>query len=728
MAIKFLSNVDIQGTLTLNDNQLTNFVVENLSSDPVFASSFVGRLYYNNAATPGTLKVCVEVDVASSTATYVSLDSTDGVNTFTSGSGGNSSGSAITANTNATGAITANVFSYAGAANIGYVPSGGGNTTFLRGDGTWVVPTNSGGTVTAVSGTAPIVSSGGTTPAISISAFGGANGTVAGSKGAVPAPGATDNVKFLRGDGTFATPSGSYTSWTISSDGASGTNTVSDGQTATFTGGTKITTATVDRTTTFTHDAQAQTNTTTTSSPGSAGTFDVVTLTLDGTGHVTGGDTKTITMPTSDNYGSWTATADTGTDATISSGDTFDIAGGTNISTVVAAADEVTVNLDDDVTLSGDLTVQGGDITLSATATTVAIIDDLAESLIFSSSGSAKVLVINTSATEGVDITGGLTVSALTTLTGAATLSGGFSAGAESAMGSFKITGLATGTATDDATNLGQVQALVAGVGVFQGAYNATTNSPVLSGASNIELTTGDYFVVSVDGTNAVLGVLEVGDLIFANNNISANSSPAIANYTVVRQDANIAGADTTDGDTEKGVSGFDSAFFDVSVNGWVQIKSNGIPLGTNTSGDYVATIAASTVSGDEGISTTGTGEGASGVIGLDIVGLTDIGATIAGSDEFVVYNGTNNLKVTYSTIASNVHDSGKFTDVYPDTLGSTWTVNHDLGTTNVLVQAWLEATGQAVNIDFTRTDANNVAFTASSDQTVDSIRVLVTK
>ena len=183
-----------------------------------------------------------------------------------------------------------------------------------------------------------------------------------------------------------------------------------------------------------------------------------------------------------------------------------------------------------------------------------------------------------------------------------------------------------------------------------------------------------------------------------------------------------------TDGTTEKGVSGFDSAFFDVSANGWVQIKANGIPLGTNTSGDYVATIAASTVAGDEGISTTGTGEGASGVIGLDIDGLTDIGATIAGSDDFVVFDGTNNKKVTYSTIASNVHDSGKYTDTFPSTTGATWTVNHALGTTNVLVQAWIEATGQAVNIDFTRTDANNVDFTASSNQTADSIRVLVTK
>jgi hypothetical protein len=40
---------------------------------------------------------------------------------------------------------------YNGTTNIGHVPSGGSNTTFLRGDGTWQVPTNtSGGTVTGV--------------------------------------------------------------------------------------------------------------------------------------------------------------------------------------------------------------------------------------------------------------------------------------------------------------------------------------------------------------------------------------------------------------------------------------------------------------------------------------------------------------------------------------------------------------------------------------------------
>ena len=722
MAIKFLSNVDIQGSLTLNDNQLTNFVVENLSANPSAANSFVGRLYYNNG--DNTLRVCTNA----ATPTYTILDGSDGVNSFTNTNG--TYVSAGTENATAVGAVTMGTIDLS-AANGATATNA---TRFLSKDNQWEVPiytTNTEG-VTSVTGTAPIASSGGTTPDISISDMGGASSGSGGAKGAVPAQVAGDQIKFLRGDGTFATPAGSYTSWIISSDGVSGTNTVSDGETATFTGGTYITTATVGRTTTFTHDDTTRSDSTSTDTVNSGGTFTKVdSITTNATGHVTAINVETITMGSFDNYSSWTATADSGTDATISSGNTFDIAGGTNISTVVAAADIVTVSLDDSITLSGDLTVQGGDVTLSSVVTTVAIIDDLAESLIFSSSGSAKVMVLNTSATPGVDITGGLTVSALTTLTGVATLTGGFSVGADSAMGTNKITGLKTATAADEATNLGQVQALVAGVGVFQGAYNASTNSPALSGASNVALSTGDYFVVSVDGTDTVLGVLEVGDLIFANNDIPANDSPAIGNYTVVRQDANIAGAGATDGVTEKGVSGFDSAFFDVSASGWVQIKSNGIPLGTNTSGNYTESVAASTVDNRKGIAVSGAASaGQDAVVGINITGQTDIGSSVADADEFLVYDesAAENKKVAYSAIASSVHDSGKYTDTFPNTVTNTWIVTHSLGTVNVLVQTWLDATGQAVYIDFVRDDANNVTFTASANQAVDTIRVLVTK
>ena len=38
------------------------------------------------------------------------------------------------------GAVTVSSRAYAGAATTGYVPTGGSNTTFLRGDGTWVTP------------------------------------------------------------------------------------------------------------------------------------------------------------------------------------------------------------------------------------------------------------------------------------------------------------------------------------------------------------------------------------------------------------------------------------------------------------------------------------------------------------------------------------------------------------------------------------------------------------
>jgi len=63
--------------------------------------------------------------------------------------------------------------------------------------------------LSAVTGSLPITAttSSGTTD-IAINTFGGANGTTAGTKGAVPAPAATDNLKFLKGDGTWSTLGG----------------------------------------------------------------------------------------------------------------------------------------------------------------------------------------------------------------------------------------------------------------------------------------------------------------------------------------------------------------------------------------------------------------------------------------------------------------------------------------------------------------------------------------
>lgn len=162
-------------------------------------------------------------------------------------------------------------------------------------------------------------------------------------------------------------------------------------------------------------------------------------------------------------------------------------------------------------------------------------------------------------------------------------------------MNSTKLLNVATGTAGTDGVNLGQVELLVAGIGVFQGSYNASTEPgvPIISGASNIALDQGDYFVVSVAGS--LLGqALEPGDFIFADGAIAAGSSPAAGDYTFVTADANIAGSGATDGATQKGVAGFDSATFNVSANGWVQLKPQANPYGA------AVTLTSGTDSGGE--------------------------------------------------------------------------------------------------------------------------------
>ena len=182
--------------------------------------------------------------------------------------------------------------------------------------------------------------------------------------------------------------------------------------------------------------------------------------------------------------------------------------------------------------------------------------------------------------TDDVTIVNDLTVGNNVTLTG----------GNLDVTGTGSFTGEVTApTATTGTSvpNLAQVELLVAGVGVFQGGYNAlagTVNNGggSLSGASNIASDKGDYYVVTIGGSAFFGVVLEVGDFIFAGTAIAANSSPSLGAYVTVIADANVAGAGATDGATEKGVSGFDSATFDVSANGWVQLKPLANPYGTS--------------------------------------------------------------------------------------------------------------------------------------------------
>jgi len=331
------------------------------------------------------------------------------------------------------------------------------------------------------------------------------------------------------------------------------------------------------------HDLTSRSNTTSTAAPAYGATFTAIdSIITNSTGHVTVVNTKTVTIPASDDTTYDLLTAPTGTairlDPSTGTNDDVTISGQTGQTTMTRInASELRVGLTDDVTIVDDLTVGG--------------------------------VITQTQANETNSFASPLD------------------------MNNNKITELKTGTASTDAVNLGQVELLVAGVGVFKGSYNAATNSPALEGASNIALDTGDYFVVSVAGS--FLGeALEPGDFIFANNAIAAGSSPAISNYTVVQADANIAGAGSTDGGTQKGVSGFDSANFTVSANGWVQLKPQANP--------YAASVLLNSGS-DSGGETTFT---------VDVTALFGSGALAANCKAEVVT--TSGRQTVYPDITGN--------------------------------------------------------------------------
>jgi len=187
--------------------------------------------------------------------------------------------------------------------------------------------------------------------------------------------------------------------------------------------------------------------------------------------------------------------------------------------------------------------------------------------------------------------------------------------------------------------------AVVGGL-IYQGAYDASTNTPVLdSRGTQIAVTKGWTYTVTVDGT--FYGeTVRVGDVLIAETDLAAGTG-ALTDWTTVQSNVDLATAGTSV-TAVRGLAGFNSDDFTVS-NGFVEIVDQGyvpytgatqnVDLGTRTltSGDL--TVNHSSGSGDAVVINKG-GNGSGLVINktsgsgdaLEVTGSADISGSLTAS------------------------------------------------------------------------------------------------
>lgn len=699
MAIKFLDAIDLTGL------EIQNVLAQNNPGNPASALG-EGQFFFDSSAK--TLKYY------NGTA-WVELDGQGGVTGITAGAGLVASSS--------TGAVTIGP-DYSTAKNIILSATNLAGTVVpleahvIYSDAKGVVNyaqvkdlpfTANAGTVTGVTGTAPIVSSGGATPAISINDFTGANGTTAGTKGSVPAPAAADNVKYLKGDGTWATIPSGFAGFDIS-DGKTPFS-VASGNTVSFTSST----LSISTSTALTVGIDLPVTGIT------AGAYTSADITVDAQGRITKvGDGGAGTMS------SFKLTSDSGTDQTVTDGQTLTISGGTALSGVVGATDTVTINHDTFGTAgtyaypSQVVTNATGHIT-SITAGSAH--GTMSSFTIEADSGTAETISngnsINFAGGEGIvtDVAATDTINIVLDLSELPTKSakvdsktdylvGLFDKGADQnkviindlglslwgaptvdlSMASNKITDVTNPTAAQDAATKNYVDTTFAGSGalIYQGGYDATTAAP------SVGVKKGWTYAVTKAGTGNPAGfwspTLEIGDLVIAN----IDTPTTAADWTEINKNIDVATA------TVQGIANFPTAG-GLSVSaGAVSLSASGVTAGS-----------AGTASKSVAITVDAKGR---------VTSLTDADIAI----------GAGQVKNFCAEV-----ESCQTAREYVETVGGSdkFTVNHNLGSQNVMVQVYSNASPfDTVHVTVERTDKDNVTVRTAKTQAAAALVVMVQK
>jgi len=348
------------------------------------------------------------------------------------------------------------------------------------------------------------------------------------------------------------------------------------------------------------HATQSNTGSTDSDTLAFGGSFVAYTdVSTNATGHVTGHQETTFTLPANPNTDT-TYTLGVETEGANTAGIKLTPSSGTASSVVVSGTsttvkvtentttDIITLDFQDDIEIANDLTV-GNDL----------FVDN------------ATTIVGNLSASTA-------------TFTGQVTIP-------------------VTPTAAASAASKSYVDSTLAGSGalIFQGGYNAATNTPDLDSSPSASIKQGWTYAVTTAG-NFFGEAVEDGDLLIA----ETDAPTALSDWTVVQNNIGVATAGSTDGNTTKGIAGFNSAHFNVTSNGWVSsdIYGGGSTLGIVPSGGASTTF----LRGDGSwVTPTDTNTQRAAGTGLSLSGNT-INANVDGTQTTAANSSTTTSNRTY--------------------------------------------------------------------------------
>jgi hypothetical protein len=256
---------------------------------------------------------------------------------------------------------------------------------------------------------------------------------------------------------------------------------------------------------------------------------------------------------------------------------------------------------------------------------------------------------------------------------------------ADLSIGSNKLSDVTDPTAAQDAATKNYVDTTFAGSGalIFQGGYDATTAAP------SVGVKKGWTYVVTVAGSGNPAGfwnpTLEVGDLIIAN----VDSPKSAASWTEVNRNIDVA---TT---TVQGIANFPLA-------GGLSVSSGAVSLpNVVTAGTFGSATQSPSVTVDAKGRVTSISNNSIQITSSQVTNFCDdVRACEKAATEFVASIG--------------------------DGATNPWPINHNLGTLDVMVQAYDVKTLANVMVDIVRVDIDNIEIVTAKPLPPNSVRVLI--